>query len=70
MRIHEGNYAYDLEQPVDPATQLRSRWRFTVYRLRPVERIVRSGEAATRPDAEKKAKVVIAKLDAQELRAA
>ena len=39
MRIHEGVYAYDIAQPRDPLTQLALKWKFTVYRLRPVERV-------------------------------
>lgn len=63
MRIHhEANFAYDLEQPRDPQTQLALDWRFTVYRLRPVEEIVARGEAPTRGGAEKKAKSVISRL--------
>ena len=63
MRIHhEANFAYDLEQPRDPQTQLALDWRFTVYRLRPVEEIVARGEAPTRVGAEKKAKIVISRL--------
>jgi hypothetical protein len=61
MRIHEGNFAYDLEQPVDPMTQLRSKWKFTLYKVRPVEQKLASGEADTREAAEKKAKSELAK---------
>lgn len=62
MRIHEGNFAYDLEQPRDPQTQLALNWRFTVYKLRPVEEIVIRGEAASRAEAEKKAKAAVTRL--------
>ena len=63
MRIHyEGNYAYDLELPRDPQTQLALSWRFVVYELRPVERIVAKGEAETRAEAERKAKTTITRL--------
>jgi hypothetical protein len=61
MRIHEGNFAYDLEQPVDPLTQLRSKWKFTLYKVRPVEQKLASGEAETRDAAEKKARAELAK---------
>ena len=47
MRIHEGEFAYDLERPRDPLTQLALNWRFTVYRLRPAEMVVFRGEATT-----------------------
>jgi hypothetical protein len=70
MRIHDGLFAYDVEQPRDPLTQLRLKWKFTVYRLRPVELKVTTGEAETFAEAEKKAKRSIARLNAQELRSA
>lgn len=62
MRIHEGDFAYDLEQPVDPLTQIRSKWKFTVYKVRPVEHTLVSGEAETREEAEKKARAALAKI--------
>jgi hypothetical protein len=63
MRIHyENNYAYDLELPRDPQTQLALAWRYTVYQLRPVENIVARGEADSRPEAERKAKATITRL--------
>ena len=62
MRIHEGNFAYDLEQPRDPQTQLALNWRFTVYQLRPSEQVLVKGEADTRAEAEKKAKSTISRL--------
>jgi len=62
MRIHEGNLAYDLEQPIDPQTQLRSNWRFTLYRVKPVEEKLGSGDAPIQAEAEKKAKSALAKL--------
>jgi hypothetical protein len=61
MRIHEGNFAYDLEQPIDPLTQLRSKWKFTLFKVRPVEQKLTSGEADTREAAEKKARAELAK---------
>ena len=62
MRIHEGNFAYDLEQIRDPQTQLVLNWRFTVFQLRPVEEAILRGEAPTRPEAEKKAKGALSRL--------
>jgi hypothetical protein len=62
MRIHEGNFAYDLEQPIDPLTQLRSKWKFTLFKVRPVEQKLTSGEADTREAAEKKARAELAKV--------
>lgn len=67
MRIyHEANFAYDLERVRDPQTQLALNWRFTVYRIRPIEEIVARGEAGTRADAEKKAKGAISRLHSRE----
>lgn len=62
MRIHEGNFAYDLEQPRDPQTQLALNWKFTVYQLRPFEEAIVRGEATTRAEAEKKAKAALNRL--------
>lgn len=62
MRIHEGNFAYDLEQLRDPSTQLPLQWKYTIYRLRPVDERVASGEAETRDEAEKKAKATLARI--------
>jgi hypothetical protein len=70
MRIHEGDLAYDLEQPIDPLTQLRSKWRFTLYRVKPAEEKLGSGEAATKTEAEKKAKSALAKIAAKSTRVA
>ena len=71
MRIHhDANFAYDLEQLRDPRTQLALNWRFTVYRMRPVEEIVARGEAATQAEAEKKAKSTISRLLSRERAAA
>ena len=63
MRIREGNYGYDLEQPADPQTQLRSIWRYTIYRLYPFEQVVEKGEAPTRDAAENKARAVIKQIE-------
>lgn len=62
MRIHESDFAYDLEQPRDPLTQLALKWRYRIFRVRPAEELVSSGEAETREEAEKKARAVIAGL--------
>ena len=70
MRIHEGTYAYDLEQVRNPQTQLPLNWKFTVYRLRPVEKIMCTGEAESCEDAEGKARNAIAKLEAEKQRPA
>ena len=70
MRIHEGNFAYDLEQLRDPLTQLALQWKYTIYRLRPMEERIASGEATDRADAEKKAKAALARISGEERHAA
>ena len=67
MRIYDGIFAYDIEQPRDPLTQLRLKWKFTVYRLRPLELVVATGEAETMAEAEKKAKRSITRLNTEEV---
>ena len=70
MRFHEGDFAYDLEQQRDPMTQLPAAWRFTIYRLRPIEKVVSRGEAKTRDEAEKQARRLVADLIRNPQRAA
>jgi hypothetical protein len=71
MRIHDkGDFAYELEQVVDPMTQLRKGWTYRVFHLRPMETILQSGEAESRDEAEKEAKRVIGRLVQREKRAA
>ncbi len=71
MRIHDkGDYAYDLEQSVDPMTQLRTGWTFHIFRLRPIEQVLEKGEAGTREEAEKQAKRAISRVLQREKRAA
>jgi len=53
MRIREGKHAYDLDQPRDPRTEVRSKWRYTIFRVDPIEKVLSSGEADTRKEAEK-----------------
>jgi hypothetical protein len=48
MRIYEGNFAYEIEQVLDPATLVSSGWRYKVYRVRPVDELLRSGEAESK----------------------
>lgn len=66
MRIHEGNFAYDLEQMRDPMTQLLLQWKYTIYRLRPMEERIASGEAPDKAEAEKKAKAMLARMSGEE----
>lgn len=62
MRIREGTYAYDLEQPTDPLTQLRSKWKYTIFRVQPIEQLLSEGEADTLEEAEKKARQELARI--------
>ncbi len=52
MRIYEGEYAYEVEQVLDPATLIRTGWKYNVYRVRPVNQLLHSGTAGSREEAE------------------
>lgn len=52
MRIYEGNYAYEIEQLLDPATQVPAGWKYNVYRVRPLNQLLQSGTAGSREAAE------------------
>jgi hypothetical protein len=52
MRIYEGDFAYEVERIVSPETQLTKGWRYNVYRVRPGNELLRSGEALTKEAAE------------------
>ena len=52
MRIYEGDYAYEIESVIDPGTQVPSGWRYKVYRVRPRDELLRSGDAQTKEAAE------------------
>ena len=62
MRIYEGDHAYEIEQILNPETQVRSGWRYKVYRVRPSEHLLRSGEAASREAAEQAGKEALAQV--------
>jgi hypothetical protein len=62
MRIYEGDYAYEIEQIINPETQLRSGWRYKIYRVRPGDEMLRSGEASTREEAEAAGKEALAEV--------
>jgi hypothetical protein len=69
LRIHEGDYAYDLEQKVDPSTMLRGEWRFKIYFTLPTDQVLAQGEAATQKAAEQQALKAIARIRAAHKRA-
>ncbi len=62
MRIYEDDYAYEVEPVRDPATQLCTGWRYNVYRIRPDNQILRSGEAPTQQQAEAAGRKVLASI--------
>jgi hypothetical protein len=62
MRIYEGDHAYEIEQILHPETQVRLGWRYKVYRVRPAEQLLRSGEAATRDAAEEAGRKALAEI--------
>ena len=53
MRIHEDNFAYEIEQVFDPATMVSMGWKYNVYRVRPLNQLLRSGNAESREAAER-----------------
>ncbi|HZQ24177.1 MAG TPA: hypothetical protein VFA89_15400 [Terriglobales bacterium] len=52
MRFYEGDFAYEIEKILDPSTQVSKGWRYNIYRVRPTDQLLRSGEAATKEEAE------------------
>jgi len=71
MRIHDrADYGYDLEQSINPFTQLRTGWNFHIFRLRPIEQVLQAGKANTREEAEKLAKRAISRMVQKERKAA
>ena len=70
MRIREGDYAYDLEQKIDPLTQVRQDWKFTVYLVHPTEQVVERGQAKTREEAEQQAQSAMLRIRKEATRTA
>jgi hypothetical protein len=62
MRFYEGNHAHGVERVLDPATQVYSGWRYKIYRIRPNQELLRSGEAATQQEAEKAGRKALAQV--------
>lgn len=56
MRFYEGDYAYEIERIRDSATQLFVGWRYNVYRIRPDNKLLRSGESQSQTEAERSAR--------------
>ena len=68
MRIYEGNYAYEIEQALDPETRVSKGWRVNVYRVRPQEQLLRSEVASTKEEAERAGKQVVREVMNEEQR--
>lgn len=62
MRFYEGDHAYEIERLLDPATQLQTGWRYNVYRIRPAQELLRSGEASTQEEAENAGRKALAEI--------
>jgi len=62
MRIHEGNYAYEIRQKRDPLTQLTTAWTYIIYEVHPVDQAVESRDVASRQEAERQAKSRLTQL--------
>lgn len=69
MRIYEHDHAYEIERVMDPATRLYTGWRYNVYRIRPGQELLRTGQAATREEAEKAGKRALAQIVRAEMKA-
>ena len=69
MRVYEDDHAYEIEPVRDSATQLCTGWRYNVYRIRPEQKLLRSGQASTQQEAETLGRKILADL-ANEERAA
>lgn len=63
MRVYEDDYAYEVEPVIDSSTQICQAWRYNVYRIRPAEQLLNSGQVATREEAEKTGKIVLKQLE-------
>ncbi len=61
MRIYEHNFAYEIEQTVDPATLVPIGWRYNVYRVRPMQQLLHSGTTATKELAEQQGRRAVQK---------
>lgn len=62
MRIYEGDYAYEIERVLDPATEILKGWRYNLYRVRPIDKLLRSAEVASKEAAVKAGKRVLAEV--------
>ncbi len=57
MRIYENNnFAYEIEEVFNPATRVRTAWRYNLYKVRPQDHRLCSGEAPSQEAAERLAR--------------
>ena len=66
MRFYEGDYAYEIERIRDSATQVFTGWRYNVYRIRPDQKILGTGQAQSQEEAEASARRELASVIKQE----
>ncbi|HKU28513.1 MAG TPA: hypothetical protein VJQ54_23795 [Candidatus Sulfotelmatobacter sp.] len=62
MRFYEGDYAYEIERIRDSATQVFTGWRYNVYRIRPDQKLLRSGDVQSQEEAEASARRELASV--------
>ncbi len=62
MRIHEGNFAYEVVQNRDPQTQIAKSWDFIIFALHPLEKVIERGSCSTKEKAEDEARRYISSL--------
>jgi hypothetical protein len=63
MRVHEGNFAYDIEPTYEPHTLVAAGWCYRVFALRP-ERELISGKARTQQEPVRKGRKEVERLNA------
>lgn len=66
MRVYEEDYAYEVEPVIDSSTQICQAWRYNVYRIRPAEQLLHSGQVATREEAERSGRHMLRQLEKQD----
>jgi len=62
MRIHENDYAYEVFRTRDPLTQLAGKWKYQIFRVRPVEERLGGGEEPTQEQAERTARELLRRI--------
>ncbi len=70
MRVYEDNFAYEIEQVIDPSTLVPQGWKYNVYRIRPVNQLLHSGTAGSREAAEVEGRRAVQRAIRQENKSA